>query len=126
MARKKEITEWVKNWIENNPAGPIHSAITKPSAPAKPAPSESKKSAPKEKKDEKQKQHEGAGKRSGEKRKAPGEEAWMLSSSRKVTISEFHSKTYIDIREWYDAQGELKPGKKGGRSGKYFNLLNYI
>ena len=32
---------------------------------------------------------------------------------RFVDVRDFKGKTLVDIREYYDAGGELKPGKKG-------------
>ncbi|KAI0885665.1 PC4-domain-containing protein [Annulohypoxylon maeteangense] len=43
-----------------------------------------------------------------------GNSFWSLGGTRRVTISDFKGKTYINIREYYtDASGSLKPGKKG-------------
>ncbi|KAI0134207.1 transcriptional Coactivator p15-domain-containing protein [Xylariales sp. AK1849] len=47
---------------------------------------------------------------------ADGNSFWSLSESgkRRVTISEFRKSKFVNIREYYaDAEGELKPGKKG-------------
>ncbi|KAI1840628.1 hypothetical protein JX265_004517 [Neoarthrinium moseri] len=40
---------------------------------------------------------------------------WSLSGKRRVAVSEFNKKPYVNIREYYDdkSSGELKPGKKG-------------
>ncbi|KAI0024179.1 PC4-domain-containing protein [Xylariomycetidae sp. FL0641] len=39
---------------------------------------------------------------------------WGLSNNRRITISDFKGKKYVNIREYYtDASGEMKPGKKG-------------
>ena len=32
---------------------------------------------------------------------------------RKVTISSFKGKVFVDIREWYEKEGVLAPGQKG-------------
>ena len=32
---------------------------------------------------------------------------------RYASVSEFRGKKYVNIREYYDADGDLKPGKKG-------------
>ena len=37
----------------------------------------------------------------------------MLGRNRRVTVDSFKGVVRIDIREYYDAGGELKPGKKG-------------
>ena len=39
--------------------------------------------------------------------------SWSLGKNRFVKLSEFKGKWYVNIREFYDADGELKPGKKG-------------
>ncbi|XP_057303086.1 activated RNA polymerase II transcriptional coactivator p15-like [Hydractinia symbiolongicarpus] len=39
--------------------------------------------------------------------------SWDLGKKKKVSISEFKGQTYINIREYYEADGELKPGRKG-------------
>lgn len=36
-----------------------------------------------------------------------------LSNKRSVTISTFKSNNFVNIREYYDKNGELAPGKKG-------------
>lgn len=36
-----------------------------------------------------------------------------LSNKRKASISSFSNKWGVDIREWYEKDGEEKPGKKG-------------
>ncbi|KAG4221077.1 hypothetical protein PC116_g30446 [Phytophthora cactorum] len=43
-----------------------------------------------------------------------GNPFWSLGGTRRVTVSGFKGKTFINIREYYtDASGALKPGKKG-------------
>ncbi|KAI0206915.1 transcriptional Coactivator p15-domain-containing protein [Astrocystis sublimbata] len=42
-----------------------------------------------------------------------GNSFWPLGTTRRVTIQNFKGKDYINIREYYDSNGELKPGKKG-------------
>lgn len=32
---------------------------------------------------------------------------------RYATVSEFRGKVMVSIREYYEAEGELRPGKKG-------------
>lgn len=47
-------------------------------------------------------------------KKTPEEEnSWDLGSRKFVKLSEFKGKWYVNIREFYDAGGELKPTKKG-------------
>lgn len=36
-----------------------------------------------------------------------------LSGSRRVTISEFKSKMYVAVREYYEKNGQMLPGQKG-------------
>ena len=38
----------------------------------------------------------------------------QLDSRRRIQVKEFKGKLYVDIREFYSADGELKPTKKGG------------
>jgi hypothetical protein len=38
---------------------------------------------------------------------------WDLGQKKRVSINVFRGKTLIDIREYYEDEGELKPGKKG-------------
>ncbi|KAH8910972.1 PC4-domain-containing protein [Coniochaeta sp. PMI_546] len=38
---------------------------------------------------------------------------WELSSKRRVNVTKFNKALLINIREYYEAGGELKPGKKG-------------
>ncbi|XP_015917066.1 activated RNA polymerase II transcriptional coactivator p15 [Parasteatoda tepidariorum] len=38
---------------------------------------------------------------------------FQLARMRYVNVREFRGKVLIDIREFYEADGELKPGKKG-------------
>lgn len=39
-----------------------------------------------------------------------------------MTVSEFRGKVMVGIREFYEADGELKPGKKGEI---YFNSIAF-
>ncbi|XP_050294881.1 RNA polymerase II transcriptional coactivator [Anthonomus grandis grandis] len=41
------------------------------------------------------------------------EPTWDLGKNRFVKLSEFKGKVYINIREFYNADGDLRPGKKG-------------
>ncbi|XP_076356079.1 activated RNA polymerase II transcriptional coactivator p15-like [Tachypleus tridentatus] len=38
---------------------------------------------------------------------------FQLSKMRFVNVREFRGKVMVDIREYYEANGDLKPGKKG-------------
>ncbi|KAJ8106390.1 hypothetical protein ONZ43_g7081 [Nemania bipapillata] len=42
-----------------------------------------------------------------------GNSFWPLNNNRRVVIQNFKGKNYINIREYYDSNGEMKPGKKG-------------
>lgn len=46
-------------------------------------------------------------------KKVDEENSWDLGSRRFIKLSEFKGKWYVNIREFYDAGGELKPTKKG-------------
>nr|BAN21015.1 RNA polymerase II transcriptional coactivator [Riptortus pedestris] len=41
------------------------------------------------------------------------EPSWAIDTKRFVKVREFKGKVMVDIREYYDAGGEMKPGKKG-------------
>ncbi|XP_054714604.1 activated RNA polymerase II transcriptional coactivator p15-like isoform X2 [Uloborus diversus] len=38
---------------------------------------------------------------------------FKLSKMRYVNVREFRGKIMVDIREYYDSDGDLKPGRKG-------------
>lgn len=38
---------------------------------------------------------------------------WLIGNKKKITFSEFRKKKYIDLRNYFDCDGELKPTKKG-------------
>ncbi|KAM0800713.1 transcriptional Coactivator p15-domain-containing protein [Usnea florida] len=50
---------------------------------------------------------------SGGRGKDGGGEWWELTSKRRVGISEFKGKYMVNIREYYEKDGEVLPGKKG-------------
>jgi len=37
---------------------------------------------------------------------------WELSQKNRVTIQDFKGKTYVNIREYYEKDGQSLPGKK--------------
>jgi hypothetical protein len=41
-----------------------------------------------------------------------GDKYWEISKTRRVTVSEFKKNVMVNIREYYDADGTMKPGKK--------------
>ncbi|KAI0474430.1 transcriptional Coactivator p15-domain-containing protein [Xylaria cf. heliscus] len=42
-----------------------------------------------------------------------GNSFWPLGTTRRITIQNFKGKNYVNIREYYETNGELRPGKKG-------------
>ncbi|KAK6217361.1 putative transcriptional Coactivator p15 [Colletotrichum tabaci] len=42
-----------------------------------------------------------------------GNAFWDLSNKRRIGISQFKNTTFINIREYYEKDGEMLPGKKG-------------
>lgn len=42
-----------------------------------------------------------------------GSQYWDLDKNRRISVREFKGKTFVDIREFYLKDGEMKPGKKG-------------
>ncbi|KLU88437.1 hypothetical protein MAPG_07423 [Magnaporthiopsis poae ATCC 64411] len=42
-----------------------------------------------------------------------GNPYWEISAKRRVGIAKFNKMVLVNIREYYDQGGELKPGKKG-------------
>ena len=41
------------------------------------------------------------------------EVAFLLDKKKRVTVHKFKGQLKVDIREYYDDKGEMKPGKKG-------------
>lgn len=46
-------------------------------------------------------------------KKNSDESIFELTEKRRVTVRSFKGKTYVDIREFYEKNGEMMPGKKG-------------
>ncbi|KAF1820498.1 PC4-domain-containing protein [Dissoconium aciculare CBS 342.82] len=42
-----------------------------------------------------------------------GNEYWEISAKRRVQVSQFGKGTFVNIREFYEANGKTLPGKKG-------------
>ncbi|KAK7595106.1 hypothetical protein V9T40_001539 [Parthenolecanium corni] len=38
---------------------------------------------------------------------------WHLGNNRFANVSDFKGRIFVNIREYYEKDGELKPGKKG-------------
>jgi hypothetical protein len=41
-----------------------------------------------------------------------GNTFWEISKSRRVTVSAFKGKQMVSVREYYEQNGQMKPGKK--------------
>lgn len=41
-----------------------------------------------------------------------GDRYWEISKMRRVTISSFRGKTQVNVREYYEKDGQQLPGKK--------------
>jgi hypothetical protein len=50
------------------------------------------------------------------------EPSWILDKNRFIKVREFRGKVYVDIREYYESDGDLKPGKKGGFAERSHDL----
>ena len=42
-----------------------------------------------------------------------GEQYWDLGNSRRATLRNWKGKFWVDVREFYGQETDLKPGKKG-------------
>jgi len=80
-----------------------------------PKPKKKKVEKPKkeEKKEEKKKEEKGASGGSAGEKGPSGETMFQLSRMRYATVSEFRGKVLVSIREYYEKDGEIRPGKKG-------------
>ena len=43
---------------------------------------------------------------------ADGNSYWEISKSRRVTVTDFKGKTFVNVREYYEKDGKDLPGKK--------------
>lgn len=41
------------------------------------------------------------------------EPTWELGSRKFITVHDFKGKTYVNVREYYEKDGKVLPGKKG-------------
>ena len=58
------------------------------------------------------------------KRNENNEAYWPLSGNKRITVSEFHGRMLVHIREYYMAGDQMRPGKKGiALSVQDFELL---
>ncbi|XP_073243364.1 uncharacterized protein [Porites lutea] len=46
-------------------------------------------------------------------RNEQGDFVFQLTDKRRVSVRDFRGKLYVDIREFYEKDGEYLPGKKG-------------
>jgi hypothetical protein len=53
--------------------------------------------------------------KSGVQKDDDGNEYWELSGKRRVQISDFKNMTMVNIREYYEKDGKMLPGKKVSR-----------
>ncbi|OQE19057.1 hypothetical protein PENSTE_c016G02562 [Penicillium steckii] len=44
---------------------------------------------------------------------ANGDQYWEVSKNRRVTVSKFRGKVMLNLREYYEKDGQELPGKKG-------------
>lgn len=49
---------------------------------------------------------------------ADGNRYWEISKNRRVTISDFKGKKLVNVREYYEKDGEWLPGKKVGATAR--------
>ncbi|KAL4227482.1 Transcriptional coactivator [Mactra antiquata] len=77
-------------------------------------PKPKKKKVEKKKEEKREEKKEVSKKSSGGAEKGPGGECmFQIGRMRYVTVSEFRGKAMVGIREYYDKDGEMRPGKKG-------------
>ena len=56
------------------------------------------------------------------------EPKWQIGKRKKITVSEFKGRTLVNIREYYNDNGEEKPGKKGIclQTDEFLELVKYV
>lgn len=60
--------------------------------------------------------------KSSSKKDSNGDIYWNISGLRRVTISEFRGKSMVNIREYYEKDGQELPGKKVRTSSFHYIL----
>ncbi|OCK88102.1 PC4-domain-containing protein [Cenococcum geophilum 1.58] len=85
-------------------------------------------SEPKSKKGKKSKTQVHSTERPKMKKDSDGNEYWEISKNRRVGISNFKGMALVNIREYYEKDGEMQPGKKGISLSldQYSNLISIL
>ena len=52
-----------------------------------------------------------------------GDVFWELSGKRRVGVSEFKGRRMVNVREYYEKEGEMLPGKKVGLASSCLYVL---
>ena len=62
------------------------------------------------------------------KKNGEGHPYWNIDDKKRITVRTFKGKTYVDIREFYEKDGETLPGKKGKCDGGWcaVRTVSYI
>ncbi|OCL13580.1 PC4-domain-containing protein [Glonium stellatum] len=62
------------------------------------------------------------------KKDGDGNEYWEISRTRRVGISDFKGMALVNIREYYEKDGEMQPGRKGISLSldQYSNLISIL
>ena len=55
-----------------------------------------------------------------------GDRYWEISRMRRVTISSFRGKTLVNVREYYEKDGQELPGKKVSRAHCHCSLRDIL
>ncbi|XP_078344493.1 uncharacterized protein LOC144630053 [Oculina patagonica] len=80
---------------------------------SKPTVSESESSEEEEIKPKKKAKQEKSSKATSSSKKDEEVGVFEIAAKRRVSVRKFKGKILVDIREFYEADGELRPGKKG-------------
>ncbi|XP_015118051.1 activated RNA polymerase II transcriptional coactivator p15 [Diachasma alloeum] len=81
-----------------------------------------------EKSKDKEETAESSKKTKGSSKANEEEPHWELGNNKRVTVRHFKGKLYVDIREYYEKEGEMKPTKKGVSMGlpQFTELMTII